>query len=152
MNQTSYLPFPEMTSFGTVLGYAQALEQAGLVLGERLAASVALSASGPLLLDCSKKHDKRGKQLDRVRRERLNEVVLQPISGMERADYLPNLDAVDPTDLRILIDLEESSARFYTDAAAVAENVLGGLPRTFLKMAEENRELARKLREAALRP
>ena len=64
---------------------------------------------------------------------RLNEVVLQPLAGIERADFVPS---------PVLADLEARSARFYEKAAVEAENVLGGLQRTFLKMAEENRELA----------
>ena len=128
--------FPELISFGTMLGFAQALEQVGL----QLCATAQQRVDHPVLKKCARKHGKRAKQLERIRRERLNEVVLQPIGDMHRADYLP--PAGLPPEAQAVAQLELCAARFYDDAAAKAANVLIGVDRSFRKFAAESRRFA----------
>lgn len=115
------ISFPELNSYGTLVSFGLSLEQ----VAEEKAA-----AAGEDRI--ARKHQKRARQLELIFRERLNEVVLQPLTGMDRADYLP-ADDLDRAALEALI------ARFYDDAATIAADVLIGVDRTFRKWAEESR-------------
>jgi len=140
--------FPELTSFGTLMKFAIALEQTSQELAQSAASSEACSAWAEQLERSAKKHAKRFQELERMRRERLNEVVLQPISGMEREAYvvptaLPATGANEV--IATVVEAERVAARFYDDAAAIASNVLSGLDKTFKRLARENRDLAHAL-------
>ena len=139
--------FPELTSFGTLFIYAGALEKALGGLATKVA-EVAPDAAAKTLKTAIRKHGKRGIQLANMRRERLNEVVLQPLSGMDRGDYLPPAEL--PTDataaLAALADAEETAARFYDDAATLGGDVLMGVDKTFRKYGKQSREWAAGLR------
>jgi len=140
--------FPELTSFGTIFLFAQALEENTLALAEAAALRPDCAAwSGPLK-KAARKHGKRGRELQRLRRERLNEVVLQPISGLARDEYLPPTElpenAVDA--VATVAAADEVTARFYEAAAAMAANALGGMDRKFRKLAKESLALAGALR------
>jgi hypothetical protein len=140
--------FPELTSFGTLMKFALALEQATKELAQTAASSDTCSPWTEQLERSAKKHGKRYQELERMRRERLNEVVLQPISGMDRAAYvLPtSLPATSAHDIiAIVTEAEQVAARFYDDAAVIASNVLSGLDKTFKRLARENRDLAHAL-------
>lgn len=141
--------FPELSSFGTLLGFALALEQNTAALARAAAARDDCAAWRDALESGARKHDKRHKQLERMKRERLNEVVLQPIKGMARDEYVPALELPAAPDqaLATVAAADETTARFYDDAAAVAVNVLGGLDRTFRRLAKESRALASGLRD-----
>ena len=134
--------FPELTSFGTVILFAQNLESRAAAV-----AAAALEQGGGVIGDTLKKagrlHGKRGKRLELLRRERLNEVVLQPVAGLEREEYIPPSDAAGVAGLALL---EDCAARFYRDALKEAADVLGGLERTFERFARESEELAARLR------
>jgi len=124
--------FPDLTSFGTVILFAQAREgRAAQLAGEVGEAKAA------------RLHAKRAKRLELLRNERLNEVVLQPLTGMDRAEYLP---AEGLAGAAGLATLEEITARFYRDALEHAAEVLGGLERTFDRFARESENLAATLR------
>ena len=140
-------PFPELSSFGTLFIYAVALEDE---LGKLAARTAELDVPAPAaatLKTALKKHGKRGTQLAHMRRERLNEVVLQPLTGMDRADYLPPTEL--PTDpaaaLAALAGAEETAARFYDDAAALGGDVLMGVDKTFRKYSRQSRTWASQL-------
>jgi len=122
---------PDLASFGTVLGFAAALEEA-----------CAGAARAAARTDLAERHAKRARQVGQWRRERLCEVVLQPLTGLDPRDYqpAPGLEGV-----AALADLEAGAARFYTDAAQRARACLGGLSRPFLRLAEESRTFAASL-------
>ena len=136
--------FPELTSFGTLLSFALALEEAAGKLAQAALDREDCASWSDALSTTVKKHAKRHKSLERLRRERLNEVVLQPVKGMAREEYLPPeaLGATPAEAAAAVSTAEMVSARFYDDAAAIAVNVLGGLDKTFRRMAKENRTLA----------
>ena len=124
--------FPELTSFGTVILFAQALENRAAAL-----------AQGIDQAKTARLHAKRGKRLELLRKERLNEVVLQPLSGMARTEYLPPEDAAGAAGMALL---EDAISRFYRDALKHAADVLGGLERTFDRFARESEDIAARLR------
>ncbi|MFH2009988.1 MAG: hypothetical protein ABI333_25555 [bacterium] len=143
--------FPEITSFGTLLKFALALEQTTADLEARAAEAPVCAAHQGELTSMADKHTRRIADLERLQRERLNEVILQPLGGMARDEYLPptalpvGADAAGLT--RALADLEDLSARFYGDAAERAVNLLGGLDRTFKRFVKEDRKRAQTLRQ-----
>ncbi len=124
------IEFPQLTSFGTLLAFAQALEET--------AAACSRDAGH---VGAARTHDKRRTRLEQLRRERLNEVVLQPLNGMNRDDYLP-ADQGNRTPVARAIHLEETISVFYRDAIRLAAQVLGGLERTFERFAKESDGLA----------
>ncbi len=140
--------FPELTSFGTIFLFAQALEDNAAALAEAAAARPDCAAWAAPLGKAAKKHAKRGRELQRLRRERLNEVVLQPIGGLDRDEYLPPtaLPADATGAVAAVAAADEVTARFYEAAAVLAANALGGMDRKLRKLANESRELAEALR------
>lgn len=142
--------FPELNSFGTLLKFAIALEEAAAELAALAAEQDGCERWRDVLGVCARKHARRGQRLERLRRERLNEVVLQAITGMERERYLPVRElpengAAEPVLLTIAA-LEETVASFYTDGSEIAANVLAGVEKTFRKFARESVEFAAVLR------
>jgi len=143
--------FPELSSFGTLLNFAQALEQTVESFALEAAQREDCVSFKEKLEATAKRHQKRNKKLGRLRQEQLNEVVLQPLEGMNRADYLPK-EGLPPEGntketIEVITQAEEVISRFYLDAASIAENVLGGLPRTFKKQAEQSLEIAAELKK-----
>jgi hypothetical protein len=136
--------FPEITSFGTLLRFALALEGAAGELAATAAARADCRVWQESLARCARKHERRAAQLERLRRERLNEVVLQPLSGLRGADYLPASELPDDPEEAVVViaRIEERVASFYADAAGAAHRVLGGLERTFRKLAADSTALA----------
>ncbi|MBM4371858.1 MAG: hypothetical protein FJ098_09400 [Deltaproteobacteria bacterium] len=119
------MQFPEITSFGTLLAFAQALEDTAHAHAEASGEDTA-----------ARLHGKRARRLEQLRQERLNEVVLQPLTGMAREEYLPPPEGPLPA-------LEALIGRFYRDALRAGSGVLGGLERTFERFAAESEERAR---------
>lgn len=64
--------------------------------------------------DLAKSADKRRKKLERVRRENVVEITLEPIEGLDEADYTLNLD--DTSD-EGQTTIEQTATRFYQDVA-----------------------------------
>ncbi len=142
--------FPELSSFGTLLNFAQALEQTAVIFALEASKREDCASYREELESCASRHKKRDKKLQRMRQEQLNEVVLQPLEGMRRIDYLP-ADGLPPEGntqetIETVAGAEEIIARFYLDAANIAENVLGGLPKTFKKLATQSLEIAAELK------
>jgi hypothetical protein len=146
--------FPELNSFGTLLRFAIALEEAAAEFAGIAAEREICAAWRNDLSACSRRHAKRGRQLERLRRERLNEVVLQAITGMERERYLPTFDLPEDADARQTLTavaaVEERAASFYTDGGRIAADVLMGVDKTFRKLAHESGEFAAALRAKVL--
>ena len=136
--------FPELTSFGTIFIFAQALEDNVAQLAEAALARGDCAAAAKALQTSAKKHAKRSKELANMRRERLNEVVLQRIDGMDRAEFLPptELPAGGAAALATVAEADEVTARFYEAAADVAAGEHGGMDRKFRKLAGKSRDMA----------
>ncbi len=137
--------FPELTSFGTIFIFAQALEDNVAALAQGALDSGDCASVAAALKTSAKKHTKRSKELAHMRRERLNEVVLQRIDGMDRDEFLPPTElGDDPT--AAVAEADEVTARFYEAAADVAAGVLGGMDRKFRKLAKKSRGMAEAVR------
>jgi hypothetical protein len=58
--------------------------------------------------------DKRRANMERVRRENVTEIKLEPIQGLDEANYTLNLDDTSPAGQQAV---ERIAARYYTDVA-----------------------------------
>lgn len=92
-----------LNTFGAILTYAIDLE--ARIRDYYRAAGVADRAAAA---------DKRRVNLERVRRENVTEIKLEPIEGLSEADYAPNWDDVSADGQRAV---ERIAAQFYTDVA-----------------------------------
>jgi hypothetical protein len=144
--------FPEISSFGTLLKFALALEATTAELESQASVAPACAPHQAELAAMAKKHTRRIGDLERLQRERLNEVILQPLSGMARDEYLPTATLPEGGAAELtaaLAGLEENAARFYGDAAERGVNLLGGLDRTFKRFIKEDKKRAQTLRQLA---
>lgn len=62
----------------------------------------------------AKEADKRKSKLERVRRENVVEITLEPIDGLDEADYRFNFEDTSPAGQTAV---EQSAAQFYSDVA-----------------------------------
>ena len=145
--------FPELSSFGTLFRFASLLEEAAAGMADHLAARKRCADARDAIADCGRRHRKRGGELERLKRERLNEVVLEPVSGMDRGAYVPVLEVAPDAGcaqcLEALAAVEDLAVRFYDDAARVAAGAMPGMDRILQRLARENREIAASLRAKA---
>ena len=124
----------DLATFGAIMSF-------GLDLEQQAAAFYDAAARGVLeetFADLAKNSRKRAVRMERTRREGIAEMILEPITGMDGDDYHLELapDAEEPELLRQAIALEETTRRFYMDAAGkipVREVV-----RTCMRMAKES--------------
>lgn len=92
-----------LNTFGAILSHAIQLEAS--LHGYYQAAGLAERA---------KDAEKRKSKLERVRRENVLEITLEPIEGLHDADYGLKLDDTTPDGQRAV---EQVAARFYSDIA-----------------------------------
>lgn len=129
------LPVPELNSFGSLVRHAMLLEE------HAAAACKALPGSG--FAELAIRHENRLRLLERTRREKLSEIMLEPIEGLEGADYVP---APNMEGLPLAQELEILSARFYRDSARIARMVLAEVSRIFERLAQENDQCLQELK------
>lgn len=137
-----------LNTFGAVLTFAIELEGAMQKFYEGASAVVGDGDTTELFENYAKKSGKRKQRLTAVRQDNVTEMVLEPISGLDQANYEPV--ASTPTDragaLAEAIRLEERAERFYQDAGPKL-NVTEPR-RAFQKLAQENTERLSELRAA----
>lgn len=140
---------PELTTFGALVRFAFGLEESARQLCERGAAEAKDDQAQGLFRQLARDHSGRHALLERVRREQLNELILEPIHDLRGEDYAigaEGLDGVTPRDLIGALRAEERRAeRFYLDSARVAKSILAEVSRTFEKLGRQNAENDRKL-------
>ncbi len=92
-----------LNTFGAILTYAIDLES-------RLAAYYTALGNA----DRSAEADGRRARLERVRRENVVEITLEPIEGLDESNYALNLDDQSPAGQ---MAVEQTAVRFYADVA-----------------------------------
>ena len=92
-----------LNTFGAILSYAAEME-----------ARLQAYYQGIGKAELAKAADKRRKKLERVRRENVVEITLEPIAGLDAAKY--SLDLADVSDDG-QSTAEETAAQFYRDVA-----------------------------------
>ena len=124
----------ELGTFGAILRFAIELE-------ERAAAFYEAGAQGRLtepFTELARGSRKRRRRLEQARRELVNEMILESITGLDGENYAVSLDAtVGETErLHQARLLETTAARFYRDAAA--KMPIREIVRLFERQAREN--------------
>ncbi len=132
----------ELGTFGAVLKFALELEQQAAAFYEAGAQGGLAERFG----DLARGSRKRIRRLEQARRELVNEMILESITGLEEEEYRIELDAGagEPERLRQAQALEETSARFYRDAAA--KMPIREVVRLFERLARENDKRLARLR------
>jgi hypothetical protein len=143
--------FPEIVNFGTAFRFALEAEAA---CADLAAAAIVLAPDEEWhdrleMLVCT--HDDRVQKLTIVRQE-VNEMILEPLHGLDGSQYLDVLAAEPATKwpqvVEQLIQGEEDAARFHEDFVAHADDVLAASARAFKKSAKQDRQAAEELRAA----
>ncbi|MEW5759465.1 MAG: hypothetical protein AB1779_01710 [Candidatus Thermoplasmatota archaeon] len=106
----------ELTTFGAVMKFAIELEETCIKNYE---------AQNKLLYE---KHKKRKSLLEKIRRERLNEILLEPITGLNANDY----------EIKNISEMEEKIGKFYADLSKIARAFSPEVSRIFEKLSAEN--------------
>jgi hypothetical protein len=130
---------PELTNFGSLIRYSIELEAASA--GFYAAAARLLGPGQPV--DVARllagQHETRRGLLERTRQQKLNEMVLEPITGLDGRRYLFDASLHTPDEVPSkAIALEEVAALLYGETSVVAESVLTEAARTFRKLADQN--------------
>lgn len=136
---------PELTNFGSLIRHAVALEAATAVFYEQAAHLMGPGEASKLASELKDEHEGRRRLLERTRQQKLNEMVLEPITGLDGTRYVFDASAPPSSEVRgKAIALEQVAARFYRESSVVAKSLLTEAARTFQKLGEENdRNLAR---------
>lgn len=105
----------DLATFGAIMSYALDLET-------RTVAFYEAAARGDLekpFSDMLKHARKRATRVERMRREMVNEMILEPIAGMDGDDYLvePSLEGGEEQILDQALVLAKATFQFYSDAA-----------------------------------
>ena len=127
----------ELNTFGAVMGFAVDYEhRAGEWYG-RAAAAAQGAELKTKLGELGEARAKRKKLIERVRRENVTEMILEPISGLDGAAF--EVDGPVPTGdaelLRLAMSREEKAEQFYL--AASAKLSIPEVARIFKKIARD---------------
>jgi rubrerythrin len=138
-----------LNTFGAILTFAIDLEGAMEKFYEGAGVVAGDADTTELFENYAKKSSKRKQRLTAVRQDNVTEMVLEPISGLNQADYEPVVTAPSdrPGALAEAIRLEERAERFYQHAGPKL-NVTEPR-RAFQKLAQENTERLFELRAIA---
>ena len=133
----------DLGTFGAVMKFAMELESKSLSFYEGAVEKAAGDELRSLLSLIKEKCDKRIATLERVRRENVTEMILEPIKGLESESYELDLDVPAEQDDGLLgevaIASEETKYRFYEKAAIKIEFLIEAST-TFERLADENQD------------
>lgn len=125
----------ELSTFGAVLRFAIEWEGRAVAFYEQAAGS----GGQALFTELAQGSLRRLRRLEQARREGVAEMILEPIQGLDGDAYRVDLDVQDQAGLvQQARALEETAARFYTDAAEKLP--IREVVRLFRQMAQENEQ------------
>ena len=136
---------PELTNFGSLIRFALELETVSAAFYQAAAGLLDPGPRADLARELAAQHEGRRRLVERTRQRSLNEMVLEPISGLQGARYVvdPTAAAAHEVPAKAAV-IEGVSSIFYSESSVVAKSLLTEAARTFLKLSEENgRNLAR---------
>jgi len=141
---------PRLTTFGALMRFAASLEGAAAERYEMWEKDSS-QACRDLFSRLAVSHHKHTAQLMRMVQEQLNEMVLEPISGLTAEDYT-HIEEASYTDgasnpVALAIELETRLARLYGDVTARAGQVLAAAARTLERFLRQSHLTIQELRE-----
>jgi hypothetical protein len=141
--------FPDIVNFGSAFRYAIEAELATADLATAAAALAPDEEWRETLEQAAKTHQTRERKLTEARQE-VNEMILEPLSGIDGSRYLSAIAAEPATSWpeigAQLLQAEEDLAAFHSDFVDRAGDVLAACCRVFTKAAKQEREAADDLR------
>jgi rubrerythrin len=144
--------FPECTTFGSVIRFALELEKGAAGVYDELSKEPKAAAAAETFKALAAAHMKRGELLEFTRQQKLNEMILEPIQDMRREAYIIDTRTPKGVDVKaaakFAAKIEETSAKFYLDAAKIAKNLMAEAARIMDKLGKES--LANKVKLEAL--
>jgi len=142
--------FPAIATFGTAFRFALEAEAAAAELAAAAEAHAPTQAWRTKLEELVCTHQDREAKLTVIRQE-VNEMILEPLSGIDGSAFLAALGAEPagrwPAAAEQVIRAEEEAAAFHEEFVAKAEDVLAASARAFKRAAKQEREAAAQLRE-----
>ena len=134
--------FPECTTFGSVIRFALELERAAMAVYDDLAGRPDLAQAAESFKALSAAHKKRSDVLEHTRREKLNEMILEPIQDLDGSKYKIETKVPDGIDMAgakaFSAKMEEVSGNFYIDASEIAKFLLAEAARILERMGKES--------------
>lgn len=134
--------FPECTTFGSVIRFALELERAAMAVYDDLAGRPDLAQAAESFNALSAAHKKRSDVLEHTRREKLNEMILEPIQDLDGSKYKIETKVPDGVDMAgakaFSAKMEEVSGSFYLDASTIAKFLLAEAARILERMGKES--------------
>ncbi len=130
---------PELTNFGSLIRYAVNLEGATAAFYESAARLLGSGAPADVARGLSEDHESRRRLLERTRQQSLNEMVLEPILGLDGMRYVFDASISSASEVRLkAVALEQVAARLYSESSDTAKALLTEAARTFRKLGEGN--------------
>jgi len=133
----------ELGTFGAIISFALELENQAIGFYDSLCETTPSLLFSQLL----KGAQKRLGRLKRIRQELVIEMILEPITGVEKIDYV--LELSETSNGSQLLEqakiLEENMGNFYTNTASLIP--MKEVERAFLRLAKENTSRKAKLEE-----
>ncbi len=134
--------FPECTTFGSVIRFALELERAAMAVYDDLAGRPDLAQAAESFKALSAAHKKRSDVLEHTRREKLNEMILEPIQDLDGSKYKIETKVPDGVDMAgakaFSAKMEEVSGSFYLDSSEIAKFLLAEAARILERMGKES--------------
>lgn len=110
-----------LINFGSIMGFAEELEKQDEAFYAAAAANPAFAEDKDLFEQFLKDARKNIKNVQRVRRENVTEMILEKINDFTRTPYCEEVDPTDAKDISEILEsarcLENRAVRYYTDAA-----------------------------------
>lgn len=110
-----------LENFGSILNYAEELEKQDLAFYRILTNNPVCADLKTVFEEFANDAMKNAKAIERIRRENVTEMILEPIKGFTRASFFEaceNAEGLSATEaLAIARRLEDRALRYYTEAA-----------------------------------
>ena len=110
-----------LINFGSIMSFAEELEKQDEAFYAAAAANPAFAEHKDLFEQFLKDARKNLKNVQRVRRENVTEMILEKINDFTRAPYCEEVDPADAKNISEILEsarcLENRALRYYTDAA-----------------------------------
>jgi len=136
----------DLGTFGAIMKFALEIESSVIEIYEKGSTQVADATLKEQLANLVSRGQKRIQTLERVRRENVTEMILEPIEGLDSDSFEIKTDL--PTDMEsirmVVIEIEKALLEFY-NTAAVKIDFLPEAAYAFELLAEKNEAAIRQL-------
>lgn len=127
----------ELGTFGAILKYAMEIEQEVNKFYESAASVAKDQKLVDKFMELHKRGEKRLKTLERVRRENVTEMILEPIVGLDSDDYKIETEISETGLIDTALSIEKTLHGFYSEAAIKIEFLIEAMY-AFELLAEAN--------------